>query len=247
MVLPCMVDIHCHILPEVDDGSKSWEMTVEMCALAARDGITHIVATPHADHQYAYSRELHEASLDRLRLMAPELVFSLGCDFHFSYDNLQDALEHHNRYTIGQTDYLLLEFSNYTIPPNIHDQLFNLHNAGFRLIVTHPERNPIIQHRPRIALEWAQLGCVVQVTSGSLTGGWGSLAKKTAEWLLKRQAVHVLATDAHDTRHRPPNLSSGRAAAAKIAGEEVAKALVEDNPHAIVENKQLPWFPEPRD
>jgi protein-tyrosine phosphatase len=170
----------------------------------------------------------------------------IGCDFHFSYDNLRDALEHHNRYTIGQSDYLLIEFSNYTIPPHTHDQLFNLHNAGFRPIITHPERNPMVQRRPAIALEWARLGCVVQVTSGSLTGAWGSLAKKTAEWLLKRQAVHVLATDAHNVMHRPPYLSAGRAAAAKIAGDEIARALVEGNPRAIVENRPLPWFPEPK-
>jgi protein-tyrosine phosphatase len=240
-----MVDIHCHILPEVDDGSKSWEMTAEMCEIAIRDGITHVVATPHADHEYPYNRELHEVGLDRLRGMAPELNFSLGCDFHFSYDNLQDAMEHHHRYTIGQTDYLLIEFSNFAIPPQTEDQLFNLHNAGFRPIITHPERNPIIQRRPSLALEWARQGCVVQVTSSSLTGKWGPVAKKTAEWLLKRQAVHVLATDAHNVKQRPPDLSSGRAAASKIVGNNVAQALVEDNPRAIVENQQLPWFPEP--
>ena len=117
-----MIDIHCHILPDVDDGPKSWDVSLEMCRMAAADGITHIVATPHSNDRYTYDREAHTATLDRLRALnlgIPEL--SLGCDFHLSYDNLQDVLATPERYTINGSRYLLVELSDYGIPMQIAD------------------------------------------------------------------------------------------------------------------------------
>src|ERR1700757_991374 len=93
-----MVDIHCHILPGIDDGSKSWEMTAEMCRVAIDDGITHIVATPHSNNMYESHRERFPEMLGQLSDAAEgKLAFSLGCDFHFSYDNIQDALANPRR------------------------------------------------------------------------------------------------------------------------------------------------------
>src|ERR1700685_3624639 len=135
-----MVDIHTHILPGIDDGSKSWEMTAEMCRMAAADGITHIVATPHSDHVYAYDRERFTQLLGHLHDAGDgKLAFSLGCDFHFSYDNIRDALDHPHRYTIGDTQYLLIEFSDHGIPPSVKDDVFALRSCGMRPIITHPE------------------------------------------------------------------------------------------------------------
>jgi protein-tyrosine phosphatase len=125
-----MVDIHCHVLPQVDDGAKSWEVAAAMCRMAEADDITHIVATPHANEEYVYHREEHAARLLELQKAAGEWpVLSLGCDFHFSFDNVQDTL-------------------------------------------------------------------------------------KTPECYLKHDTVHIIATDAHDTQHRPPVLSAGRDAVA---------------------------------
>ena len=88
-----MVDIHSHILPEVDDGSKSWDISVAMCRLAAADGITHQVATPHANDRYHYDRPYLQGLIDHLQgLVGNALTLSLGCDFHLSYDNLQNVL-----------------------------------------------------------------------------------------------------------------------------------------------------------
>jgi protein-tyrosine phosphatase len=89
------------------------------------------------------------------------------------------------------------------------------------------------------------MGCVIQVTGSALTGRWGESAWRTAQWLLKRDAIHVLATDAHDCRNRPPVLSAARNAAAEMCGEEVARALVDANPRAIVGGQPLPYFPDP--
>ncbi len=241
-----MVDIHSHILPEVDDGPKSWDVSVAMCRMAAADGITHMVATPHANDRYHYDREYLQGLVARLQELigdAPKL--SLGCDFHLSYDNLQDAIAHPTRYVIDSTRYLLVEFSNYGIPENMGDAFFKLGDCGLTAIITHPERNPILREHPQRVLEWADQGCVVQVTGSALTGFWGDRSRRAALWLLEHQAVHVLATDAHETEKRVPILSRAREAAAQLCGAEIAEALVEGNPRAILNNQPLPYFPRP--
>jgi len=239
-----MVDIHCHILPGIDDGSKSWEMTAEMCRIAAEDGITHIVATPHANDLFEYDRERCTEMLGQLSDAANgRLAFSLGCDFHFSYDNIQDALANPRRYTIGDSQYLLVEFSNYGLPPTVKQDLLLLASNGMVPIITHPERNPILARKPEMVLEMAQQGCLIQITANTFTGFWGRQPKKIAEWLLKREAVHIIASDAHDPEHRRPLLSEARDAVAALAGKDVAAALVTHNPSAVVDGKSLPYQP----
>ena len=236
-----MVDIHCHILPGIDDGAKSWEMTAEMCRMAAADGITHIVATPHANHRYPYHRERYTEMLGQLRDAADgKLTFSLGCDFHFSYDNLRDALENPRRYTIGDTQYLLIEFSDYGIPPSVREDIFALRSHGIVPIITHPERNQPLLKKPEMVLTLVEQGCLVQVTADAVTGAWGGRSQKMVEWLLKQQAIHVVASDAHDTVRRKPRMSEARDTIAKLAGAEVAEALVTHNPEAVIEGKNLP-------
>lgn len=235
-----MVDIHCHILPGVDDGSRSWEMTAEMCRMAAEDGVTHIVATPHANHEFAYDRERYTEMLGELHDAAHgKLAFTLGCDFHFSYENLQDALEHPRRYTIGDTQYLLIEFSDYAIPPSVQQDVFALRSRGIVPVITHPERNQLLLKKPEMVLSLVQQGCLVQVTGDAATGAWGKRSQSMIKWLLERDAVHVVASDAHDTVRRRPVLSQAREAIAKISGTETAEVLVAQNPMAIVEGKNL--------
>ena len=241
-----MIDIHCHILAEVDDGPKSWDVAEEMCRMAVADGIEHIVATPHANDRYHYDREYLSGVLDYLRQRighAPRL--SLGCDFHLSYENLQDALVNPQRYTIEGSHYLLVELSNYSVPVQIDDYFTRLVDKGITPVITHPERNPILQRTPQRILQWVELGCVVQVTASALTGVWGEGVWRTAKWLLERAAVHVLASDAHDTQHRAPLLSAAREAAEELSSAAVAQALVDDNPRAIICGQPLPYFPDP--
>jgi len=138
-----MIDIHCHLLPCVDDGARSWDITLEMCRLAEEDGVTHIVATPHSNFEYHYDRELHSILLEELRSRVPTLSFSLGCDFHLSYENIEDALVHPKRYAIGDTRYLLVELSEFSAF-KVTDSLYRLQTAGLVPIITHPERNHFI-------------------------------------------------------------------------------------------------------
>ncbi len=240
-----MVDIHCHILPQVDDGPKSWDVSVEMCRIAIADGIVHIVATPHANNRYDYDRARYASLLSELceRLQGASLRLTLGCDFHLSYENIQDALTHPGRYVIGDTRYLLVEFSDFSIPPQTSEFFWQFMGNGITPILTHPERNPILQRDLKRILQWVEKGCVVQVTGNALTGRWGEPARKAAVWLLDNHAVHVIASDAHNLDSRPPVLSTARDLVAESYGPEVATALLQDNPEAIVTSRALPYFP----
>ena len=238
-----MIDIHCHILPEVDDGPKSWETAESMCRTAAQDGIEHMVATPHANDRYFYDREYLSGLLQNLQQRigdSPKL--SLGCDFHLSLENMQTALVTPEEYRIGSSRYLLVEFSNFSIPAQIDDWLGQMVELGTRPIITHPERNPILQQTGERVLQWVELGCAVQVTASAITGSWGAKAREMAHWFLKEKAVHFLATDAHDTVRRPPVLSEARKIVAKQFGEEWADTLVEENPRAVVNDWLLACF-----
>lgn len=241
-----MIDIHCHILPEVDDGARSWEIALEMCELAKADGVRHIVASPHAHERFAYDRASLQRRLEELRQRSGNgIEFSLGCDFQFSYENLIALRERPQDFVIGETPYLLVELSNFSLPPQVDETLLTLADLAITPVITHPERNPILQQSLGRVVRWAQLGCAVQVTASALTGSFGERSRRAAEMLLQHRAVHVLASDGHDSQHRKPLLSTGRDAAAAICGEAVALALVEDNPLAIVQGQALPYFPEP--
>jgi protein-tyrosine phosphatase len=229
-----MVDIHCHLLPGIDDGPTCWEETLQMCEAAAADGITHIVATPHCNDRYRFDRIAALAMVEELARRVPKLAFSLGCDFHLSYDNLEDAKRHPERYTIGETKYLLVELSPYAVPSSIATVLWALTSHGLIPIVTHPERNRLLEGRVELVGEWISLGCLVQVTANSLTGSWGPAAKKFCEKLLKNQQVHAIASDAHDLDRRPPILSAARRIVTKMVGEEYAQTIFSDIPAAIV-------------
>jgi len=217
-----------------------------MCRMAAADGITHMVATPHANHRYHYDRPYVQKLLDELQTkIGDSLTLSLGCDFHLSYENVQDALANPTRYVIGRTHYMLVELSNYSIPQQTTDSFIKLGDCGLTVIVTHPERNPILRENPQRVVEWAEQGCIIQMTGSALTGFWGERVRRGAQWLLEHNAVHVLSTDAHDTENRLPILSTARDAVADLCGEDVADALVERNPRAIVSDLPLPYFPRP--
>jgi protein-tyrosine phosphatase len=241
-----VIDIHSHILAEVDDGPKSWDVAEEMCRMAREDGVEHMIATPHANDRYHYDREYLTRALAHLRqLVGVSPHLGLGCDFHLSFENVQAALANPARFTIESTNYLLVELSNYSVPPQISDSFMRLGDKGLIPILTHPERNPIVQKSLRRVLEWVEMGVVVQVTASAVTGFWGEAARRSTHWLLEHDAVHVLASDAHDTKHRKPGLSEARDVVAELRGAEVAHAVVDGNPRAIVSGQPLPYFPKP--
>jgi protein-tyrosine phosphatase len=237
-----VIDIHCHILPEVDDGPKSWDIAEQMCRMAAEHGTEHIIATPHANDRFHYERKYLLNLLEILQQrIGPAPRLGLGCDFHLSFENMQSALEDARPYCIADSRYLLIEFSNFSIPQQIDDWMTQMLERGVVPIITHPVRNPLLQQKPERVLDWVKLGCAVQVTASAMSGSWGERAQQAARWLFKKEAVHVLASDGHDTVRRPPILSEARKNLAKEFGEAIAEEMLETNPGAIVRNDSPPW------
>jgi protein-tyrosine phosphatase len=240
-----MVDIHCHILPDLDDGPESLEMSVEMGEMAIADGITHVIGTPHAHPKYPFVPELVTKRREELQAhFEGRLIIATGCDFHLSFENLQEIRHLPSRYTLNQKNYLLVEFADYSIPPSTDQTLHELHLAGILPIITHPERNPLIRSKPERLFRWLRQGCYAQVTARSLAGRFGKPAQEAAEEWIGLDAVHFLASDAHNVTTRPLRLKETFDHVAKTRGQDVAQALLVDNPLAAFEGKSLPWVPE---
>jgi protein-tyrosine phosphatase len=240
-----MIDIHCHILPGLDDGAETMEMARAMAEMAIADGVTHIVGTPHANEVYRFEPELVKQRRDEVQaLFEGRLVLATGCDFHLSFENLRDIGHDAARYTLNQKNYLLVEFADYSIPPSMDQELHQLQLAGLHPVITHPERNPLIRAQPERLFQWLRQGCYAQVTAGSLLGKWGTGAKEAAKRWLDGGAVHFLASDAHNITSRPLKLKETFDLVAKTNGDNVARALLVENPLAAFEGQPLPHVPE---
>ncbi len=243
-----MVDIHCHILAGVDDGPDRLEISQQMAEAAIAEGVTHVVATPHANDMFPFDPELIRRRRDELQALVGErLQLVTGCDFHMSYENLLAAHQEPARFTINQKNYLLVEFADFAIPPTMDNALKELQAKGVRPIITHPERNPILVSGPTRLLQWVRDGCYAQVTASSLLGRFGPRAQAAAEAWLDEGAVHFVASDAHNVTSRPVQLRPAYDAVAKRKGEAVARALFRENPLAAIDGEELPYAPKPQE
>ncbi len=242
-----MVDIHCHILPETDDGATSVEESVAMCRAAAADGIKTIIATPHmfdGVHTTPDSESIRRR-IDRVMAAADNCVQIVpGGEVRYSYEIFQEAENPNTRIKLNGTSYMLLEFPFQSIPPNIEMTIFQILSLGITPVIAHPERNKRIQDNPKIIADLVERGAFSQVDAGSLTKSFGPESYQSAKKILEAGLAHFIATDAHHQDRRRPILSAAVAVAAELVGEDYARAMVEDNPEALVNDRAIPVQPD---
>jgi protein-tyrosine phosphatase len=230
-----LVDIHSHILYGLDDGARTLEDSVAMLQVAAAAGTTDIVATPHASPRYKFQPDSIRERLAEVEAAAGGAAkLYTGCDFHLTYDNIEDSLAHPRKYTIHGNRYLLVEFSDLMIFPNTGEIFQRLQDADMAPIITHPERNQLLQFRIEEIASWVSAGAFVQVTGQSLTGHFGKKAAAFSRALLDRGLVHFIASDGHDLKHRPPRMDEARAWLVENFSEQIAELLCQTNPHAVL-------------
>jgi protein-tyrosine phosphatase len=241
-----MIDIHSHILPGLDDGSESLEESVEMLRQAAAAGTADIVASPHANQDYAFDPLVVERKIGELQAAAGDAPrIHYGCDFHLTLENIDDALRSPGKYSIDHRGYLLVEFSDFLIPKTTGQIFARMMHVGLRPIVTHPERNQLLQRRLPELEAWVAQGAHLQVTAQSFLGRFGKTAKECAHELMGRGLVHFVASDAHDTKRRTTALDEPRRYVDERFGPEAGLRMFEENPRAVLAGVPLTAVPLP--
>ncbi len=220
-----------------------------MAKIAAADGITHVVCTPHANNRYAYEPAVIDGKVAELQrcLDAEGVALKLGrgCDFHLTYENIQQAKAEPARFSVNGLGYLLVEVADYGLPQGLTDTFYQLQIAGLTPILTHPERNPTLQGDSARMMNWLRGGVLIQVTAGSVMGKMGKAAQRMAHRLLERKWVHFLATDAHNTTTRAPLMREALDVVAAKYGPDYAHLLCVTNPLCAFQGKPLPGQPDP--
>jgi protein-tyrosine phosphatase len=243
-----MIDLHHHCLPGVDDGPHEWDEAVAMCRMAADEGIETIVATPHVLR--GRWKPWTPADLaDRLNDLqhrangVPRLV--LGSEYFFAHDMVEVLAAGKSIVPIAGSKYVLIELAANSVPPMIEQPLYRAQLEGWTTILAHPERNLVLQSRPELVAELIGHGVKMQLTAGSLLGEFGPEARRAAEVFLDRGMVHFMATDAHNTDKRPPRVRAAVDLVRQRYGDAIATSLTIENPRAVLENRALPYDPDP--
>lgn len=233
-----MIDLHSHILPGIDDGSKSLEMSLAMARIAVADGIKQMACTPHIyPGLYMNDKAGITAARDALQSSLDEhgiaLKLTTGADVHL-VPGLLEGLRAGKVPSLHNTRYVLLEPSHHVAPPRFAESVFQLVAAGYVPVITHPERLTWVEDNYQIFVDLTRQGAWLQVTAGALTGVFGARAKYWGERFLGEGLTHILASDAHSSGRRVPVLSEARAVAERMLGREEALLLVEGRPAALM-------------
>ena len=240
-----MIDIHTHVLPGIDDGSRSMDETLEMLLQAEESGVKVLVTTPHCNIPDEFDNYVSE-DLDRLwrrveseaRRVGNDLKICHGMEI-FATEELPDLLESGGVWTLNGTKYFLTEFDFGEDPDFCRYILQRCRSRGFRPIIAHPERYYFLQRDPQIAYEWCTAGYGLQLNKGSLSGAFGRGAQKTAHLMLSNDLADVIASDAHGTERRTTDLSRVQDFISMHYSHRMAERLLEDNPARILRDESL--------
>lgn len=245
-----MIDLHCHILPGLDDGAKNLEEAVEMARIAEDEGIKKIVATPHLFRENFMCEDLGMIEEKRKELNNAleanhiQVEILKGAEVHISHNLMEEIQKNRNYLVINCKSYMFVEFPSKHVFSGARELFFELMSEGIIPIIAHPERNSVFIRNPSFLYELIQMGSLAQINGGSLSGIYGRDAEQAAFSFLERGLIHFIASDGHNTGSLTPRLLKARKRAEGIIGECGAKALVEDNPVAVLEDEEIPFMPE---
>lgn len=239
-----MIDLHSHILPNIDDGAKSLNISIEMAKIAVEDGIKILACTPHIrPPTYSNNTDIIRKKVDELtsafQSEGINLKLIMGADIHIAHD-LIEKLDNQSAPTLNKTKYFLFEPPHHILPPNLIKFSKQIVAAGYIPILTHPERLTWIEKHYNIITQLDEMGVPIQLTAASITGRFGDRAQYWSKRFLKEGRVDLIASDAHDPKHRPPKMASARDIIADMLGDEAAKRLTLENPFRILKNQELP-------
>jgi protein-tyrosine phosphatase len=246
-----MVDLHAHIFPNLDDGAQSLEESVNMAKMARGDGITAMVGTPHLFRgEYHYDNlniieQKHRELSTALKEEGIEIQLFRGAEVHISHNLIDEIRHHRDQIVINGSTYLFVEFPSDHVFHGIKNLFFELMSEELTPIIAHPERNSVFVRNPEMLFDLVQMGALCQVNSGSFFGAYGSQAARGVETFLSLKLVHFIATDCHNTQTIRPLLSGSVRRVEEIYGEEMARSLVNDNPRAVLDDRPVPFHPEP--
>lgn len=244
-----LVDIHCHILPGVDDGSKDWQTSIKLARDAVKDGVTHAVCTPHTlNGKYVNHKKdvirLTENFQDMLDDAKVPLTVFPGQEVRISGD-LPQALEDDDILFLDEGGrYMLLEFPSDDVPTYTQDMVFSIMQRGITPVVVHPERNSRVLKEPTILQKLIEQGCLVQITASSYVGTFGKNIEEMSRSFIEAGQCACFASDAHDLPKRHYEYNEALRKLGNEFGEEFAEQY-RNNARAIVngDNVQLNWRP----
>ncbi|MGV6826193.1 MAG: tyrosine-protein phosphatase [bacterium] len=236
-----MIDLHCHLLPGIDDGPTTIDESLELAKFAVQNGITHAVVTPHIHAgRYPNQRDnIAQATThfrEQLKSHQVPLTLSYAAEVRIGPEIMEMVANQQIPFIGRQGDFdiLLLEFPHEGILVGSENLTAWLLKRKIRPLIAHPERNKMVMRDVELIAPFVAQGCLLQVTASSVAGYFGKAAQQTARILLERNWVYAIATDAHNLKYRPPDLAAGRDAAATLVGTERAEQLVKHNPAALL-------------
>jgi len=237
-----VIDVHCHILPGVDDGPKTLEDSLEMIKIAYEDNITDIIATPHINHPFQFPGEANSNNQfqllkEKARQLYPDVTLHLGSEIYITPSFLIDIKE--NLTTLSDSAYILIEFARETLGTAILDAVHELKLKGYRPVVAHIEMYSDVVARPDIVKEIRKSGGYIQITASSLLGKHGKEISGFIKTLLADKDIDFIASDGHSVATRRPVLSHAYDYIEDKYSKEEADRLFITNPKHILDNKEL--------